>query len=327
MNLEIRHARVVAMIAESGSISKAAAKLALPQPSLTYQLRRIEKAIGGDLFVRSSFGITPTPLGERLIPMLVDLANRADAVMAEASSPPSEVLRIGNAEWTPVTLRDALRASLPELDVQTVTMDPAAGMAAVISGGLSVALVPWLEGITPGTLLEPGLTMEIIAREPVWVALPRGHRLAGQPVLTESSLSDLNWVRRVRGNWFHPVEEYLFGRFDQKIPNVLHYVGGHAEAMAWVRDANAVALTPPTGATDEVALVGVSSVPRSQLLLVWRKGSLHLNTVSVLVNTLREYYCEYARTIPQVWAWMIEHPAESPELADYLTGPGLTVAS
>jgi DNA-binding transcriptional LysR family regulator len=315
------------MIAESGSISKAAARLALPQPSLTYQLRRIEKAIGGVLFIRSSFGVTPTPLGERLIPMLADLASRADAVMAEASSPPSEVLRIGIAEWTPVTLRDALRSALPTMDVQTVTVDPAAGMAAVVSGGLSAALVPWLEGTTPATVLESGLTMEIIVREPIWVALPRGHHLAGQPVLTESLLSGLNWVRRVPGNWFHPAEEHLFRRLRQKVPNVLHHVGGHAEAMAWVRDADAAALTPPTGATDEVTLVGVPSLPRSQLLLVWRKESSHSTTARKIEDAIRIYYCEYIRTIPQVWSWMIEHPAESPELADHLTAPGLTIAS
>ena len=43
-------------------------------------------------------------------------------MVAEASSLSSGILRIGNAEWTPVTLRRALQSSLPSVEVQTVTL-------------------------------------------------------------------------------------------------------------------------------------------------------------------------------------------------------------
>lgn len=320
LELEIRHARVVVTLAEAGSISKAATKLAMPQPSLTSQLRRIEKAVGGDLFVRSSSGITPTALGERLLPMLADLAIRADAVLAEALSSSSRMLRIGNAEWTPVTFRDALQASMPSLDVRTETVDPASGVDAVSRGALDAALLPCPEGVAPANALEPGLTVEVVAREQVWLAVGHQHRLAGTPSLPESILPSLNWVRYARGHWFHPVEEHVFSRFEYGSPEVRHHVGGHAEAMAWVRDAGMAALTPTTGATGDVNLIAVPGIPRSQLILVWRRGALSVSTARVVSEAVRAYYCDYLRSLPTVWSWMTRHSAEFPELARFLSG-------
>ncbi len=321
MHLEIRHARVVTTLAEAGSISKAAAKLSLPQPSLTAQLRRIEKAVGGDLFVRSAFGITPTPLGERLIPMLADLATRADAVVAEASSLSSGILRIGNAEWTPVTLRRALQASLPSVEVQTVTLDPALGIDAVSRGELTAALVPSPEAVDGVRELDPALAKEIIVREPIWLALPRDHALARRTTVSRRHMLSLSWVHHVPGHWFHVVEEHLFRKLDHPTPEVLHYAGGHAEAMSWVRDAGVAALATPTGSTSDVSLVAMTEPLRSRLLLVWRPGSIHPNTLRQLIDALRRYYCEYARTIPRYWSWMTERPTDFPELAAFLPRP------
>ncbi|MER5264205.1 LysR family transcriptional regulator [Actinosynnema sp. NPDC002837] len=321
MHLEIRHARVVTTLAEAGSISKAAAKLSLPQPSLTAQLRRIEKAVGGDLFVRSAFGITPTPLGERLIPMLADLATRADAVVAEASSLSSGILRIGNAEWTPVTLRRALQSSLPSVEVQTVTLDPALGVDAVSRGELTAALVPSPEAVDGVRDLDPALAKEIIVREPIWLALPRDHALARRTTVSRRHMLSLSWVHHVPGHWFHVVEEHLFRKLDHPTPEVMHYAGGHAEAMSWVRDAGAAALATPTGSTSDVSLVAMTEPLRSRLLLVWRPGSIHPNTLRQLIDALRRYYCDYARTIPRYWNWMTERPTDFPELAAFLPRP------
>src|SRR5689334_12973656 len=66
MELELRHLRVVCRLADTGSVSKAAAALGVSQPSLTAQLHRIEEAVGGSLFERGSTGVVPTPLGKHV---------------------------------------------------------------------------------------------------------------------------------------------------------------------------------------------------------------------------------------------------------------------
>src|SRR3989337_3006337 len=64
VDLDVRHFRLVEAIAQAGSITKAASALGVSQPSLTAQLQRIERRVGGPLFRRDRTGSHPTALGE-----------------------------------------------------------------------------------------------------------------------------------------------------------------------------------------------------------------------------------------------------------------------
>jgi DNA-binding transcriptional LysR family regulator len=318
MNVELRHARIVTVIDRAGSISKAAVELNLPQSSLTAQLRRIEKAVGGELFVRTRSGVTPTSLGERLIPMLADLVRQADLVIAEATAYASDHFRFGNTEWTPPSLRAALQQVLPVASVQTETLDPASAVAAVRGGGLDAALVTSVGPTASADAPELPLAGAVVVREPVWLAVPPRHALAGRGVVDLQDLAGLHWIRYARDHWFHPIEKHLFSRIAGIDPEVLHYVDSHHEAMNWVRDADAAALTTPTGATRDVTLVPVRDTARTELLLVWRGDALAEGMRRSLLETVRRYYCDYARTIPRYWSWIVEHPADYAELRSFL---------
>src|SRR5882757_8207816 len=67
VDLELRHLRIVCAIAEAGSVTKAAAALGLAQPALATQLKRIERSLGGPLFLRDRRGTRPTPLGDLVL--------------------------------------------------------------------------------------------------------------------------------------------------------------------------------------------------------------------------------------------------------------------
>ena len=61
----------VKTIAEEKTISKAAQKLFVAQPSLSQSLQRIEEALGARLFNRTAGGLTLTYAGERYYHMAV----------------------------------------------------------------------------------------------------------------------------------------------------------------------------------------------------------------------------------------------------------------
>jgi DNA-binding transcriptional LysR family regulator len=100
MDLEIRHLRAVCAIADSGSLTKAAAALGLSQPALTAQLQRVERELGGPLFTRGRQGATPTRLGEfvlsraRATLMNMDELRRGTA---RHHSGGGQVIRLGGA--------------------------------------------------------------------------------------------------------------------------------------------------------------------------------------------------------------------------------------
>lgn len=59
--------KAVAAIAECASVTKAAKRLGVTQPALSYQIKQLESAAGAQLFERTRQGMIPTAAGERLI--------------------------------------------------------------------------------------------------------------------------------------------------------------------------------------------------------------------------------------------------------------------
>src|SRR3954471_15535220 len=67
MDLEVRHLRLVAAVADCGSLTRAGDRLHLTQSALSHQLRDIETRLGAALFLRLGKRLVLTPAGERLL--------------------------------------------------------------------------------------------------------------------------------------------------------------------------------------------------------------------------------------------------------------------
>lgn len=320
MRLELRHADVVACIAAAGSISAAAAELSVPQPSLTTQLRRIERALGGPLFVRSRTGVSPTPLGERLIPMMADLVRRSEAIVlaARAQTP---VLRLGVPEWTPVPLRQALDAALPGVEVQSTTVRAGTAAAAVAQGALTAALQVRADpdaGHRP--VPATGTRSVLVGAEPVWLALPEEHPWAGQPAVVPEQLGELRWVLRAGDSWFGPVETWLLRRFGVVPSRVVHRAGGQREALEWVAAASVAALVGGAASAPGVTVLPLPSPAVLEVVLVHREDGLAEPVRGRLVTALRGWWTGRAHDRPPYGRWLRTHLHEHPELADSLGG-------
>lgn len=78
-------------VLEEGSLSGAARRLGLTQPTLGRHIEMIEAALQQALFVRSQRGLTPTPAAEALRPYAEALKANAEALVRAASRRPAEV--------------------------------------------------------------------------------------------------------------------------------------------------------------------------------------------------------------------------------------------
>jgi len=81
-------------ICELGTLTAAAQRLHRTQPTITYQLRQLEQAIGAPLFVRGRRRMIPTPLGERLHRLAAGFAR--DVRLAAAGPAERERLAIAS---------------------------------------------------------------------------------------------------------------------------------------------------------------------------------------------------------------------------------------
>lgn len=88
--MDVRHLRYFLAIAEEGSLSGAAVRIGIAQPSLSQHLKTLEGRLGVALVSRSSRGVTLTEAGE----VLVGHARRIVAALEEAS----EEVRLAGSE-------------------------------------------------------------------------------------------------------------------------------------------------------------------------------------------------------------------------------------
>ncbi|MEU9982154.1 LysR family transcriptional regulator [Streptomyces sp. NPDC050856] len=209
MELELRHLRVVCAIADAGSLRKAARMLGVAQPSLTAQLRRIENALGGELFARQPHGCRPTAFGHHLLararPLLAEMtALTAEMRAASARTAPTARLRIGStpsralACWT-----RRLRLRYPEF-VPAAQTDVSANalLRMVAAGQLDVAFVHEMEGTH--LRFPPGLHQRVLVdREPGFVALAEHHPAAERGTVRLEDLAGEQWImdRTADGEW------------------------------------------------------------------------------------------------------------------------------
>jgi DNA-binding transcriptional LysR family regulator len=89
--------RLFLAVADAGSMSGAARALRLGQPTLSRRIGLLEERLDGPLFVRRTDGVTPTALGEQLLPAarrMAECASDAERVVAGGERAPEGRVRI-----------------------------------------------------------------------------------------------------------------------------------------------------------------------------------------------------------------------------------------
>lgn len=178
MNLEIRHLKLVAAIAETGSVTRAGNLLHLTQSALSHQLRDAEEQLDVPLFERKNSKMILTVAGERLLQaargVLAEL-ERAELDIRKNGTAAKGLIRISTQcntayHWLPSRLI-LFQEQFPEVQVQLVIEATHNPFEALLEGKLDLAIVS-----------DPIRNRKIrylpLFEDDVVIAVPPGHRLA-----------------------------------------------------------------------------------------------------------------------------------------------------
>src|SRR6478672_11980591 len=192
--LEIRHLKLLAAVAEEGSVTKAGRRLHLTQSALSHQLRDAEERVGAALFLRPGKKMTLTPSGEQLLVcarrVLQDLCSVESQIQA-LNGGARGVIRVSTEcytcyHWLPPVLRK-FHAKYPKVEVNIdadATADPA---AALLEGRLDVAVMSCLprNKTLKGTpMFEDEMVLVMASDHPLASAVEiRARDLASETVL------------------------------------------------------------------------------------------------------------------------------------------------
>jgi LysR family hca operon transcriptional activator len=187
--MELRHLRYFIAVAEAGSLTVAAEqRLHTAQPSLSRQIRDLEREVGVPLLTRSARGVELTAAGRifldhaRLALVQVEAAGEAARRAAKPAKPSFALgfLTGQEMDWLPEAMR-ILRDELPHIDV-TVSSQYSPGLADDL-----------MRGKLDAAFLRPeahasDLSYELVTREPLVVILPSDHRLAARDAIDPQAL-------------------------------------------------------------------------------------------------------------------------------------------
>ncbi len=198
--MELRHIRYFLAVAEEQAFTRAAARLGIGQPPLSQQIRDLEGEVGHPLFQRWPHGVTLTAAGQAFLAEVREVLPQVDrAVQAArwAGGGQNTAVRVGftsSANFNPVVTRalSAFHWRHPETSLVVEEGNTARLVERLVNHHLDVAFV------SPGNVPDRRVRLTPVGDEPLILALPSGHRLAGQVCVPVVALKDEPFIAYTR---------------------------------------------------------------------------------------------------------------------------------
>jgi DNA-binding transcriptional LysR family regulator len=187
--MELRHLRYFIAVAEELHFGRAAQRLRITQPPLSFQIQSLERELGVQLFVRGR-QILLTEAGRALLAKAREAIEAADAAARAAQQAGLLItgrLRVGYPaagvfELPPLALR-TFQERFPSVGVETVVATTGAHLEALRTNELDVAFVRL------GVLDREAMRFRALHPEPLVLAVPEDHALAQLPVVPVERLA------------------------------------------------------------------------------------------------------------------------------------------
>ncbi|WP_077147530.1 LysR family transcriptional regulator [Sphingopyxis sp. KK2] len=211
-HLDFKLLRSFAAVASEMSVTRAAEKLHLTQPTVSGQIKELETTLGFLLFHRTSRRVTLSEQGAALLPKVAALLALADEVRHDAESMQHATVthfRLGAAMYTMdfadrISLLDAFAAARPDIrysidnrlqtdqvrDLLTEKLDAALllGIAAGIPAAEFLHEVP--SGLIVNEVQYPdALERVLLCRRKIGLLVPEASELAAMDVITGDALA------------------------------------------------------------------------------------------------------------------------------------------
>ena len=198
--LNVGRVRVLSEVVRRGSFSGAAEALSYTQSAVSQAIARLEAETGATLIVRDRNGVRPTAAG-------ASLAEHAEGIFARIEAAEADLaavlgvragrLRMASFPSAGATLMPLAIATFrerhPDVALTLAEGEPEEIAPRLRAGEFDLALLFEF----PGARERHGarLRTQLLLEDPMLVALPAEHSLAGKPALSLADLSDQDWVQ------------------------------------------------------------------------------------------------------------------------------------
>jgi LysR family transcriptional regulator, hydrogen peroxide-inducible genes activator len=292
MNLRDLHYLVA--VAEHRHFGKAADACFVSQPTLSTQIKKLERELGVELVERNPGRIMLTGAGERVVERARVVLREADSIRdiaRRAADPEAGSLRIGLfptlAPYLLPHVVPELHARFPKLELLLVEEKTEVVLQRLRAGELDV-------GVLARPVHDRSLHEELLFAEDFLLAVPAGHPLAdregpvGTSVLTEEDVLLLEEGHCLRDQALAVCQ--LAGTSERR--------GFRATSLETLRQMVAagvgvtllpeLAVRPPVSASSDVRLLRfLDPVPRREIAMYWRETSAYRDVLPAVADVFR----------------------------------------
>jgi len=297
VRLEIRHVRVLLAVVDEGSITRAARRLGIPQPSLSSQIRRIEMELGLVLFERASGGVTLTDKGHDLLQHLraVDVGmctiEKARTASRRSHLPPLAIGVDSSALFN--ALAEAPEPSM--CPIKLMMAEPSALRASLLDGSLSLVLSS--EFTAPAQTYPAAFRIATVSEGEVGTLIPFGHPLESMSELRPRHLADERWAAYPPGTTWHDTLT-RFCRSMGFIPHVTYLTTSELGLSRILARRDSVSLgTPLTAVSVGTAWRSIGLGLTWRMIAAWNSSAIHSSLAAEIIQQIR---CVSARAAASI---------------------------
>ncbi|MEM9247412.1 MAG: LysR family transcriptional regulator [Pseudomonadota bacterium] len=193
--MNLRDLEYAVAVARRGSFSAAAEDCNVSQPALSNQIKKLEKELGTDLFLRLSGEVRPTACGQRIIALAQNVLTDAQKIKdtaVEYRDPEALPFNIGLtptlAPYLTQYFSELFGTLFPKMRVTLIEDLPPKMLQMVEDHTLDVALVARLNH-------NASLEFTSIWEEPLFLAVRHGHPLEALPSITPEDVPLHDFIR------------------------------------------------------------------------------------------------------------------------------------
>jgi DNA-binding transcriptional LysR family regulator len=310
--LDSRRLRVLCEVARHGSFSAAADALGYTQPAVSRQIATLEAEVGTMLVRRVPQGAVLTEAGRLL-------AKRSETILAGLQDAETELralrglqggtLRLATfasaaASIAPIAVA-RFRERYPEVELVIGMLDPEESIPRLRTGEFDLALShdPRSYPSSNAEAVGPGGDLDIVPlfEDPMYVALPAGHRLAETAELALGDFAQEPWMLAT-GNTCPDSRLFMRACHDAGFePRIAFQNDDYSAILGFVAAGVGVALIPDMvtrGVRHDVIIRALDPPPPPRPISAILMAGYRSPSAAVMLNVLTEVSAEWVRDRP-----------------------------
>ncbi|MFJ4066238.1 LysR family transcriptional regulator [Pseudomonas sp. NPDC089996] len=192
--MDLKHLRYFIAVAEELHFGRAAARLFISQPALSFDIKKLEEQLDTQLFVRTNKFVKLTGAGETLLAEARNLLVQVEQMKALTKRSAAGFIgrvRIGFVNsmlhrGLPQAV-ERFQQSNPGVEVVLIEMNSAEQMTAIQRGQIDL-------GFVHGGMTSPGVASELVIADPFVCCVPASHPAAGRRKIDLADLRDEGFI-------------------------------------------------------------------------------------------------------------------------------------